>query len=119
MVAELHNTGIKEQHSTDVFADPFNLTDTISINDHTAVERIGRRFYEEEIHAEHEQAHAGDVVAIDVKTGDYAFGVNELEAIQELLSRKPNAFAWVQLVGNENAPLASLGGVGLNGRKAR
>jgi hypothetical protein len=119
MVAELHDTGIKEQHSADVFADPFNLTDTISINDHTAVERIGRRFYEEKIHVEHEQAHAGDVVTIDVKTGDYAFGVNELEAIQQLLSRKPDAFAWVQLVGKETSPVASLGGVRLTGREAR
>ena len=119
MVAELDNTSIKEQHSVDMFTDPFNPTLTISINDHTAVERIGRRFYEEKIQAEHEQARAGDVVTIDVITGDYAFGVNELEAIQELLSRKPNAFAWVQLVGKENAPLASFGGVRLTGREAR
>ena len=41
----------------EMFTNPFKPTETISIGDHAAVERIGRQFYERLVREVHEQDH--------------------------------------------------------------
>ena len=99
------------------FPNPLNKNETILTSDHDAVERVGRQLYEEKVREIFERTHLGQVVAIDLKTGDHAVARDELEAIQELQSRNPGMFAWMQLVGKETVLASNLGAVRLAGRE--
>ena len=59
---------------------------------------VGRAMYEE-IRGELEATQKGKVVVIDVKSGDYEIGDNDLEATLRMFERRPNALTWGERVG--------------------
>jgi len=61
--------------------------------------RRGDEIYEREIRTQVEPDHMGQIVAIDIETGAYELGKNELEASKRLLDRNPDAQIWIKRVG--------------------
>lgn len=61
--------------------------------------RRGDEIYDRDIRAKVEPAHRGQLVAIDIETGDYELGENELVASNRLLARRPDAQIWVKRIG--------------------
>jgi hypothetical protein len=61
--------------------------------------RRGNEIYDREIRARVEPDHMGQIVAIDIETGAYELGKNELEASNRLLDRNPDAQIWIKRVG--------------------
>ena len=61
--------------------------------------RLGDAIYEERVRARVEREHYGDVVAIDVNSGDYAVADEVLAAADALRQRRPNADIWFVRVG--------------------
>ena len=59
---------------------------------------IGRAMYEE-IRGELEKTHKGKVVVIDVKSGDYEIGDDDLETTLRMFERRPSALTWGERVG--------------------
>ena len=59
---------------------------------------VGKAMYEE-IRGELEAMQKGRVVIIDVKSGDYEVGDNDLEATLRMFERRPNALTWGERVG--------------------
>ena len=59
---------------------------------------VGKAMYEE-IRGELEATQKGRVVIIDVKSGDYEIGDNDLEATLRMFERRPNALTWGEKVG--------------------
>ena len=59
---------------------------------------IGRAIYEE-IRGELEATQKGKVIVIDVKSGDYEIGDNDLDATLRMFKRRPNALTWGERVG--------------------
>ena len=59
---------------------------------------IGRAMYDE-IRDEMEEKHWGWMVVIDIHSGDYEIGEDDLTATLRLLERRPNAYTWGELVG--------------------
>ena len=52
---------------------------------------LGKALYEREIREQLEADHHGDVVAIDVDSGTWAVAVDEIEAVDRLRARCPDA----------------------------
>ena len=74
---------------------------------------LGRKIYEG-IRAEMEANHWGELVVIDVQTGDYEVGEykgprSDLALTKRLWERRPGAFTWAELIGNEQYVIAKLG----------
>ncbi len=67
-------------------------------NDEIDIATVGRAMYEE-IRGELEATQKGKVVVIDVKSGDYEIGDNDLEATLRMFERKPNALTWGEKIG--------------------
>ena len=61
--------------------------------------RRGDEIYERDIRGKVDPAHKGEIVAIDIETGEYELGENELIASNRLLDRCPEAQIWVKRVG--------------------
>ena len=59
---------------------------------------VGRAMYEE-IRGELEATQKGKVVVIDVKSGDYEIGDNDLETTLRMFERRPNALTWGERIG--------------------
>ncbi len=53
--------------------------------------RLGKEIYERDIRHKVEADHHGEVVAIDVETGDWAVGEEVLEAVDSLRALRPEA----------------------------
>ena len=53
----------------------------------------------EQIRGELEETHKGKVVVIDVSSGDYEIGDDDLDATMRLFERRPNAITWGERVG--------------------
>ena len=68
---------------------------------HTAEEvaRLGDDIYEREIRQQVEAGHRGEIVAIDVDSGDYVIADTALVAAERLLARDPDADIWCIRVG--------------------
>ena len=62
------------------------------------IERVGKARYAE-IRAEMEAEHWGKMVVIDVHSGDYEIGSDDLTASMRLLERRPEAMTWGERVG--------------------
>ena len=79
------------------------------------IERVGKARYAE-IRAEMEAEHWGKMVVIDVHSGDYEIGSDDLTASMRLLERRPEAMTWGERVGYPAAyffswhPLSQPGG---------
>ena len=66
---------------------------------------IGQEIYAG-IREEMEAKHWGELVVIDVRTGDYEVGEykgerSDMELTKRLQERRPNAFTWAELVSSE------------------
>jgi len=61
--------------------------------------RLGEEIYEQDIRPKVAQGHHGEYVVIDVDTGEFEVDANQLAASDRLLSRLPEAQAWLKRVG--------------------
>ncbi|MGH2583611.1 MAG: hypothetical protein ACRDJE_01715 [Dehalococcoidia bacterium] len=61
--------------------------------------RLGDAIYENTVRARVEREHHGEVVAIDVDSGDYVVAEDALTASRRLRVRRPNADVWLVRVG--------------------
>lgn len=61
--------------------------------------RLGDEIYEGDIRPKVEVAHFGEVIAIDVDSGDYAVADTARSAATGLRERRPNACVWLMRVG--------------------
>ncbi len=61
--------------------------------------RLGDEIYERDIRRQVEADHHGEVVAIDVDTGDYAIADTALVAADALRERRPALDVWAVRVG--------------------
>ena len=59
---------------------------------------VGRAMYAE-IREEMEANHWGKMVVIDVNSGDYEIGDDDLSTTLRLFERRPDALTWGELVG--------------------
>lgn len=76
------------------------------------VAAVGRKIYEG-IREEMEANHWGELVVIDIHSGDYEVGEykgprSDLELTKRLQERRPDAFTWAELVGKEQYSFARL-----------
>ena len=74
---------------------------------------IGQKIYAG-IREEMEAKHWGELVVIDVHSGDYEVGEytglqSDMELTKRLRERRPDAFTWAELVGKEKYISARLG----------
>jgi hypothetical protein len=68
-----------------------------------SIEELARRgdeLYEREIRPRVEKGNEGKIVAIDVDTGDFGIGEDELSASDPLVARHPDAQIWFVRVGS-------------------
>ena len=73
---------------------------------------IGRKIYEG-IREEIEANHWGELVVIDIHSGDYEVGEyngprSDMELTKRLRERRPGAHTWAELVGKEHYSFAQL-----------
>ncbi len=61
--------------------------------------RLGDAIYEKDIRPKVETAHFGEVIAIDVDSGDYAIADTARSAARGLRERRPEASVWLMRVG--------------------
>jgi hypothetical protein len=62
--------------------------------------RLGDAIYEGTVRTRVEGEHWGEIVAIDVDSGEYAIAEDALTAAQDLRVRRPNADVWLVRVGS-------------------
>lgn len=62
--------------------------------------RLGKEIYEKDIRHLVEADHHGQVVAINIDSGDYALGENAIEASERLHAHHPDAEVWLTRVGH-------------------
>ena len=77
------------------------------------VAAAGRKIYEG-IREEMEANHWGELVVIDIHSGDYEVGEykgmrSDMEITKRLRERRPDAFTWAELVGKEQYSFAKFG----------
>lgn len=63
------------------------------------VMKRGTKLFKEEIEPSFVEDRHGDHVAIDVTTGDYEIGRDQMEIVEELLIRRPKAEVWFARIG--------------------
>ena len=62
--------------------------------------RLGDEIYERDIRPQVEADHVGEVVAIDVESGSWAIGEDEIVATDRLQAQRPDAYdVWCLRVG--------------------
>ena len=62
--------------------------------------RRGDEIYERELRSMLEAGHLGEFVAIDIETGIYETGSDELAVSDRLLARAPDAQIWLRRIGS-------------------
>jgi hypothetical protein len=62
--------------------------------------RRGDAIYTQEIGPKIEATHQGQIVAIDIESGDWEIDVDEMAASRRLLARRPDAQIWAVRVGS-------------------
>ncbi len=60
----------------------------------------GQSWYETQVRSQVDPEHRGEIVAIDVETGEFELGENTLSAAKHLLARLPGAQMWFIRVGH-------------------
>ena len=68
----------------------------------------GEAIYERDIRAEVEQNHFGDVLVVDIESGDYEIDENHLAAADRIKARRPDGVLYALRVGYP--ALAKIGG---------
>ena len=79
------------------------------------IARLGKEVYERSIRQQVEADHIGQVVAIDVDSGNFAIGENAIAASEGLRDKHPDAQVWLMRVGHRT--LYHFGGSSLRGVK--
>ena len=92
------------------FPSPINAAEIVSTDDLAQVERIGRMLFEDRVRPAIGATHRGQVAVIDVKSGDYETGYDDATALFNLISRRPDAFTWTQIIGGSGAFRMGFGG---------
>ncbi len=69
-----------------------------NVVDKDDIASVGRAMYKR-ILSEVEAAHRGQMIVIDVKTGDYEIADDDLTATMRLMDRKPDAVTWGERIG--------------------
>lgn len=95
------------------FQSPINADETVSTEDLAQIERVGRLIFEDRVRPKIGATHHGQVVVIDVKTGEYEADYDDATALFRLISRCPEAFTWTQLIGHSGASRMGFGGARL------
>ena len=73
-----------------------------SIRDNKAESaRRGREIYEKNVRPQVEAAHRGEVVAIDLDSGQYELAGDTISAARRLRAHRPDARIWFVRVGHE------------------
>ncbi len=72
------------------------------------VVRRGEELYRETIQDALEPEHNGEFLAIDISSGDYELGTENLAALDRLKARRPGAVPYIRRVGYDTA--VSIGG---------
>ena len=67
----------------------------------TGVAEAGRALYEK-IASELDETSKGKMVVIDINSGEYEIGDNDLETTLRLLDRRPDAITWGERVGSQS-----------------
>jgi hypothetical protein len=62
--------------------------------------RRGDEWYERAVRARVEPDHNGEIVAIDIETGDWEMDPDERTACSRLEARRPDAQIWIVRVGH-------------------
>lgn len=62
--------------------------------------RLGTEIYERAVRPIVEAEHHGEIVAIDIETGDFEIAPNTLDATHRLRARNPESQIWVVRVGH-------------------
>ena len=68
--------------------------------DKTEFARRGDDLYDSVVRARVEPAHNGEIVAIDIKSGDWEVGPDEVAACARLEQSRPDAQIWFTRVGS-------------------
>ena len=74
---------------------------TQSPNSREQTARLGKDIYERDIRHLVEADHHGEVVAIDVGSGNYVLGENAIAASKGLRDQHPEARVWLMRVGHQ------------------
>ena len=61
--------------------------------------RRGEEIYERDIRPQVESDHKGEILAIDIETGDWEMDPDEITASHRLLARRPDAQIWARRIG--------------------
>ena len=64
------------------------------------IARLGKEIYRRDIQQQVEANHVGEIVAIDVDSGDYALGANAISASESLRDHRPDAQVWLMRIGH-------------------
>ena len=59
----------------------------------------GKEIYSQQVQHKVEPQHKGKIVAIDIQTGDYEVGDNDLKAIKHLLAKRPESIIYSLRIG--------------------
>ena len=78
--------------------DETKLFANIAAKEEIDIAAVGRAMYAE-IRSELEAIQKGKVIVIDVKSGDYEIGDNDLEATLRMFERRPDALTWGERIG--------------------
>lgn len=64
--------------------------------------RRGDAIYESQVRRKIEAGNYGEIVAIDIETGDWETDASEIAACARLESRNPNAQIWIARIGSRH-----------------
>lgn len=64
-----------------------------------AIAEKGQQIYEERLKEKLEPEHRGEIVAIEVETGDYFLGHSVMEAVNRAREKYPNRIFYIARVG--------------------
>ena len=62
----------------------------------------GDALYESQVRSQVEEGNRGKIVAIDLETGDFEIGKNEIIACDRLEARHPEAQIWIVRIGSRH-----------------
>lgn len=62
--------------------------------------RRGEDLYQRQVRPQVERGHHGEIVAIDIETGDFELAGDTLTASERLLTRRPTAQIWCVRIGH-------------------
>ena len=79
------------------------------------IARLGDEIYERDVRAQVETGHHGEIVSIDIDSGNWALGDNILEAVDRLRAQRPEAIdVWSLRVGTGRRTSSAAGPWGLS-----